>query len=202
MLFPLLHSLIPQVKWKMPSTSKTLFLTFDDGPIPEVTPWVLKTLKDYNASATFFCVGANAKKNNEILKDILAAGHSIGNHTMNHINGWNSPNKKYYSDVSDCSKIVKSKLFRPPYGRIKFLQTLHLRKQYKIIMWDVLSRDYDTSLTGETCFENVKQSAGRGSIVVFHDSLKAESRLRIALPATLKYFSDAGYNFASINFFV
>ena len=184
----------------MPANSKTLYLTFDDGPIHEVTPWVLDQLKNYNARATFFCIGDNVKKNPDLLKQMLEANHSIGNHTMHHLNGWLTPNQKYFDDIVACKKYVQSELFRPPYGKIKRTQALRLKKEFKIVMWDVLSKDYNPSFSGEQCFENVKQSARPGSIIVFHDSLKAEKRLRVALPATLKYFSDQGYSFASIKF--
>jgi peptidoglycan/xylan/chitin deacetylase (PgdA/CDA1 family) len=190
--------LFPSLIWRFKEREKIIYLTFDDGPIPEVTPWVLDLLKEFNAKATFFSVGDNAKKHPALLKKIISSGHSIGNHTMNHLNGWKTPDEKYFSNVSECSRFVNSKLFRPPYGRIKFSQIRKLKKDFRIIMWDVLSRDYDSTLTGEQCFENVKSKAKPGSIIVFHDSIKAESRLRHALPETLKYFSDLGYKFQTI----
>ena len=194
----LLQYFFPSLTWRIPSIEKKIFITFDDGPIPEVTTWVLKILDDFNASATFFCVGDNAIKYPELYSLLKNSRHSIGNHTMSHLNGWQTKNKKYYSDINECDQILNSKMFRPPYGKIKLSQTWHLRKKYRIIMWDVLSRDYDISKSGEECFENVKKNTGKGSIIVFHDSLKAEKRLRIALPATLKYFSDLEYSFAAL----
>lgn len=182
----------------MPHQTKTIYLTFDDGPIPEVTPWVLDTLKKYNAKATFFCVGKNVAENSGIYERIQREGHAIGNHTMNHLNGWKTPSDIYIQDVADCSRLVKSILFRPPYGRISFSQSLALRKNYKLIFWDVLSKDYDVSLTGGQCFNLVKRKTKPGSIVVFHDSRKAEERLRIALPETLEYFSGLDYKFSAI----
>lgn len=186
--------------WHIPSEEKNLYLTFDDGPIPVITPWVLETLHEYNASATFFCVGENAKKHPDIMEKLKDSKHTIGNHTMNHLNGWKTQNEKYYSNINECKKHIQSDLFRPPYGKIKITQMNFLKKEFRIIMWDVLSRDYDTSISGESCFENVKQNASAGSIIVFHDSIKAEERLRIALPATLKYFSELGFSFKAIKF--
>ena len=194
----LLQKLFPSLTWRIQTKEKTIFLTFDDGPIPEVTPWVLKILEDYNALATFFFIGDNARKYPNLLRLLEKSNHTIGNHTMHHLKGWKTSNKKYYNDIYECKKIIKSNLFRPPYGKIKFTQSWYLKKEFRIIMWDVLSKDYDTNLSGEECFENVKKNARNGSIIVFHDSLKAENRLRIALPATLKYFSELGYSFAAI----
>ena len=194
----LLQQLFPSLTFRVPAKEKTLYLTFDDGPVPEVTPWVLKTLDEFNASASFFCIGDNIKKHPGLMALLKNSKHSIGNHSMHHLNGWQTQNKKYYSDISECKQFVNSELFRPPYGKIKLSQVWHLKKEFRIIMWDVLSKDYDVSLTGEECFENVKKNTRNGSIIVFHDSLKAEKRLRFALPATLKYFSDLGYSFAAI----
>ena len=194
----LLPHLFPSLTWRIPTKGKTIFLTFDDGPIPEVTLWVLKTLNDFNAYATFFCIGDNAKKYPDLISLLRDSNHSIGNHTMHHTNSWKTTNKKYYSDISECKQFITSKLFRPPYGKIKLSQIWYLKKEFRIIMWDVLSKDYDISLNGEDCFQNVKRNTRNGSIIVFHDSLKAEKRLRFALPATLKYFSELGYSFAAI----
>ncbi len=194
----LLQLMFPSLTWRIPETGKTIYLTFDDGPIPEITPWVLKTLDEFNALATFFCIGDNVMKHPDLLKLLLNSKHSIGNHTMHHLNGWQSKNKKYFSDISECKQLINSELFRPPFGKIKLSQVWKLKKEYRIIMWDVLSKDYDTSLTGEDCFENVRRNTKNGSIIVFHDSLKAEKRLRFALPQTLKYFSKHGYSFAAL----
>ncbi len=183
----------------MDRKDKVLYLTFDDGPIPEVTPWVLETLNKFNAKATFFCIGQNAEKYPEILKNILDAGHSVGNHTMQHLNGWKSSCKEYSQDVMECKKFIYSSLFRPPYGKIKISQVRALKKEFKIIMWDVLSKDYDRSLNGDACFEQIKRKSRNGSIIVFHDSVKAEERLRFALPETLKYFSQSGFEFKAIS---
>jgi peptidoglycan-N-acetylglucosamine deacetylase len=194
----LLKSLFPNFTWNIPSAEKVLYLTFDDGPIPEVTPWVLETLKAYNAKATFFCVGENVQKNPEVLAQVLAEGHSVGNHTFNHLNGWETENLPYFHNIRHCARLVKSSLFRPTYGRITPKQTQFLSRHYKIVMWDVLSGDFDPTLSGESVFDNVILSATQGSIVVFHDSIKAESRLRYALPRVLEHFAAQGYRFESL----
>jgi peptidoglycan/xylan/chitin deacetylase (PgdA/CDA1 family) len=184
--------------WSFKENAKIIYLTFDDGPIPEVTPWVLDRLNEYNASATFFCIGKNARNNPSIMDRLKNSHHTIGNHTMNHVNGWKTKNEKYFSDVEECSKYVKSDLFRPPYGKISLLQINHLKNKFRIIMWDVLSKDYDVLLSGEECFQMVKRKTTNGSIIVFHDSLKAEKRLKYALPKVLEYFSKEGYKFLAI----
>jgi peptidoglycan/xylan/chitin deacetylase (PgdA/CDA1 family) len=189
---------MPSLTWKIPGPDKTLYLTFDDGPIPEITPWVLETLNEYNAKATFFCIGNNSKKNPGLMKMLRDSKHSIGNHTMNHVNGWKTKNENYFSDIYECSNYVDSKLFRPPYGKIKYSQSRFLKNNYRIIMWSVLSKDYDLSLNEQECFNRVKRNTTDGSIIVFHDSLKAEKKLRFALPETLKYFSGLGYTFSAI----
>lgn len=194
----LLASLTKNLIWSVKTDKKEVFLTFDDGPIPVVTPWVVETLEKYKAKATFFCVGDNVKKNQDVYKLILDKGHKIGNHTMNHLNGWTNFNKTYFENIEKCDNLIHSNLFRPPYGKIKPTQINYLKKKYKIIMWDVLTKDYDESLAGEDCFEKVHKNCKPGSIVVFHDSLKAEKRLRIALPKTLDYLSKEGYTFSSL----
>jgi peptidoglycan/xylan/chitin deacetylase (PgdA/CDA1 family) len=194
----LFKKLFPSLTWKIDTGEKILFLTFDDGPIPHVTPWVLDTLKAFNARATFFCVGENVQNHPALFKRIVEEEHTIGNHTMRHLNGWRTPDADYFSDIETCDKLVGSKLFRPPYGRIRLSQIRGLKNKYKIVMWDVLSRDYDNSLDGMQCFSLVKSKARHGSVVVFHDSLKADDRLRVALPETLRYFSQRGFRFESI----
>ncbi len=190
--------LFPSLTWKFSSNERKIYLTFDDGPIPVVTEWVLNTLKKYNAHATFFCIGDNIRKHPDVFKLLVNSSHSVGNHTMNHLNGWKTETEKYISNVGECESYVSSELFRPPYGKIKRSQISLLKSHYRIIMWDVLSKDYDQSLSGEDCLRRIKKNAGNGSIIVFHDSLKAEKRLRFALPATLEHFSGLGYEFAAI----
>lgn len=193
-----IQRLLPRFTWRMPDQEKVLYLTFDDGPIPEVTPWVLDQLEAYDAKATFFCVGDNVRKHPSVYQAVLDAGHSVGNHTMNHYNGWKRTVPEYLDNVQTCNQYVHSALFRPPYGRLRPAQRRALEKHYRIVMWDVLSGDFDTHLAPEACLENVLHNATRGSIIVFHDSLKASPRLRVALPGTLKHFAELGYRFQRI----
>ncbi len=184
--------------WSIATNKKTVYLTFDDGPTEKVTPWVLEQLDQYNAKATFFCIGANIQKNPTIFQSVQDAGHAIGNHTQNHIKGWETANEKYLKDILNCQEQLpenNSMLFRPPYGKIKKNQGKLLRqKGYKIIMWDVLSADFDTTVTPEECLNNVIKNVTSGSIIVFHDSVKAFPRLEYALPRTLAFLSENGYN--------
>ncbi len=192
------------------SDKKVIYLTFDDGPTPEITNWTLNILKVYNANATFFCIGKNVKNHPEIAQNIIAQGHRIGNHTHNHLNGWKTNTENYLNNVLIAEKVISTtgnhqtpnsklqtnKLFRPPYGKIKNKQSkLLLEKGYKIIMWDVLSADFDQSITAEKCLNNVIKNTENGSIVIFHDSLKAEKNLKYALPKVLAHFSRKGYSF-------
>ena len=194
----LLHRIFRSFRWRMPAKERTLYLTFDDGPVPGVTPWVLDLLDQYQAKATFFCVGENVAKFPEIYRDLLARGHTPGNHTFRHLNGWMTPTAEYVADVKRCQEVIGSRLFRPPYGKIRPSQVWALRNSFELVMWDVLSRDYDNRLTGSRCRDRVIQAAGPGSIVVFHDSLKAEKRLRQALPEVLTHFHARGYRFAGL----
>ena len=193
-----LQWLYPSLIWHKSRKEKSIYLSFDDGPIPVVTPFVLNTLKSFNAKATFFCIGENIEKHPEIYEQILADGHSVGNHTYNHLKGWETENKIYLENVSQCAKLVKSSLFRPPYGRSKRSQYSVLNTQYSTIMWDVLSGDFDTSITPEKCLKNVMNHTRNGSIIVFHDSLKAFERLEYALPKTLQRLMLKGYNFEKL----
>lgn len=186
---------------------KEIFLTFDDGPTPEITAFVLAELKKHQAKATFFCIGKNIEKHPEIYNTIIAEGHSIGNHTQNHLKGWKSDNTIYIDDFLACEKTItqfnkskiKQKIFRPPYGKIKKSQAKEIiKKGYQIIMWDVLSGDFDTKLSKEKCLQNVLQNTQKGSIIVFHDSVKAAERMQYALPKVLNTFSKKGFSFKSI----
>lgn len=191
----------PALVWNMPCREKAIYLTFDDGPVPEVTPWVLDTLKEYNAKATFFCIGDNVRKHPEVYRRILDEGHSAGNHTFNHLNGWKTDDKTYLENIVKCSELVTSGLFRPPYGRIRRRQISNLKSQIsnlQIIMWDVLSGDFDQRLSPGKCLENVLKHTGNGSIVVFHDSLKAEKRLRFALRRALEHWKKEEFLFKKI----
>lgn len=181
--------------WTVPVSGPELFLTFDDGPIPEVTPWVLDTLANAGAKATFFCVGHNIARHPSIFRRIRQEGHGIGNHTWDHPNGWRTPLFSYLRSVLLCQLQTGTTLFRPPYGRISRDQAQAIARRFRIVMWDVLSGDFDTRIDGDKCLQNAIGNAGPGSIVVFHDSLKASPRLRYALPRALEHWKAAGYSF-------
>lgn len=187
----------PSCTWKVNTQDKVLYLTFDDGPHPDITAWVLDLLKQFNASATFFCVGENAMKYPDVVKRILHEGHGLGNHTYNHIKGWNSENQFYLDNIKKASEFVPSKLFRPPYGRIKPAQIRLLKNDFEIIMWSHLSRDYDPGLNRKESIQAMKK-AGPGSIMVFHDSIKAFDNLKSILPPILLHFQQLGYQFKSL----
>lgn len=176
----------------------SLFLTFDDGPNPEVTPIVCSLLEKYNAKATFFCVGDNVKKHPEVFQQLIDAGHSVGNHTFNHLNGWKTKNRLYYKNILKASECIDSNLFRPPYGRITRQQSMRLKDKYDIIMWDVLSVDFDSKVNASQCADNVIKNAKNGSIIVFHDSLKASATMLKALPEVLQHFANLNYQFTAI----
>ncbi len=208
--------LCPSLLWNLPKTGNTLYLTFDDGPIPEVTPWVLALLKEYHAKATFFCIGKNISKHPEIFEQILAEGHNVGNHSFNHLNGWKTPISTYIENVEKAEKIIfeKSeardrnqgnrtkknlKLFRPPYGKITPKQIKTLQGQgYKIVMWEVISGDFDVNVSPENCLNNVLKNSKPGSIVVFHDSIKASEKLKEVLPKVLEYYHHKEFEFKAI----
>jgi peptidoglycan/xylan/chitin deacetylase (PgdA/CDA1 family) len=192
--------LFPKYVWAIPTTEKKVYLTFDDGPTPEITAWVLSQLEQYNAKATFFCIGNNIQKHPEIFKKVLAAEHAIGNHTYNHLKGWETATDEYVENVKLCQSAISNQqstitnLFRPPYGKIKNSQANALQKLgYQIIMWDVLSRDYDADTSPEQCLANVLKNVTAGSIIVFHDSVKAEQNLKYVLPKTLAYLQGNGF---------
>ena len=189
----------PNLIWDFTTAEKCVFLTFDDGPSEEYTHWILEELEKYNAKATFFCIGNNVEKHPKEFKSIIDKGHAVGNHTYNHINGWNKSLLSYMRDVRKCEAIFKSTLFRPPYGRMSNKQSAALTKEYKVIMWDVLSGDFDTSLSGEECAEAVIDNITNGSIIVFHDSIKAAERLKIALPIVLETLTAQSYTFKPIH---
>ena len=189
--------------WSIPESDKILYLTFDDGPHPEATPFVLKELKKHNALATFFCIGKNVVAYPDIYKQIIQEGHSVGNHTYNHLNGWKTNNEDYLNDIALASNEIDSYLFRPPYGRITSYQAKNLKpvmkgKEPKVIMWDVLSGDFDVTCSPKQCLANVLFASVPGSIIVFHDSEKAFSRLEYTLPKILQYFSEKGYLFKAL----
>ena len=230
----IVQSIFGKYRWRFQMDKKTasrqdreIYLTFDDGPIPEITPWVLQNLSQYRAKATFFCIGENIKKHPEIFQKIISENHSIGNHTYNHLNGWKTNREEYLNNVDEAelslrssigswklgvgnlqssaktqtakNKQLTTNLFRPPYGKIKPNQANKiLKKGYDIIMWDVLSGDFDLSISKEKCLKNVLKNTRRGSIVVFHDSEKAYKNLEYVLPKVLAYFTEKGYIFKAI----
>ncbi len=197
----LLKKRYPAYTWDMPTGEKILYLSFDDGPHPVATPFVLDALKEVNAKATFFCIGKNVVEWPGLYKRILLEGHRVGNHTHNHLNGWKVTDRFYLQNTSEAARYIDSDLFRPPYGRITRFQAKCLSSMpspYKIVMWDVLSADFDTRLSGEQCAVNVLRKARSGSIVVFHDSEKAFERMSVALPKILRHFGDLGYRFETI----
>lgn len=201
--------LFPSLVWEFSVTEKKIYLTFDDGPIPEVTPWVLKQLAIYNAKATFFCIGDNVQKHPTIYNNLISEGHAIGNHTQHHLNAWKVSKATYILDCKQARETLKNTseapqetatpLFRPPYGKITLQLSKKLKKLgYSIVMWNVLSGDFDTKLTPEKCLANVINNTEAGSIIVFHDSLKAYDKLRYVLPKVLKHYSNLGYTFDRI----
>ena len=188
--------------WNIPNTENKIYLTFDDGPIPEITEWVLEELKKHQVKATFFCIGDNIGKHPEIFNKVISEGHTIGNHTFNHLNGWKTTTETYLENFERCEKIIQQsainnlnvKIFRPPYGKIKRSQAKSIRQLgYKIIMWDVLSVDFDSTLSKEKCLENVLSNVESGSIIVFHDSIKAFKNLEYVLPKTLAYLKEKNF---------
>ncbi len=198
-----LKKIYPGYLWTINTKKNILYLTFDDGPHPEATPFVLDELRKYDALATFFCIGKNVNAYPEIYKRVLDEGHTVGNHTQHHLNGWKTDNIIYMNDIAEAGKYIDSGLFRPPYGRITSFQAKHLRsamrgRESTVVMWDVLSADFDTSLTPMKCMENVVFHAKAGSIVVFHDSEKAFSKIQYVLPKILSFFSEKGFVFDAI----
>ena len=208
----IIQKIFSDFTWKIATDKKEIYLTFDDGPIPEITDWVLKTLDKFNAEATFFCVGDNIKKYSEEFQNILDKDHAIGNHTFNHLNGWRTNTKRYLDNVEKTKKTITinhqpkankqqliTKLFRPPYGKIRPSQRKALQKKgYQVIMWDILSADFDQNISKEKCLQNVIPNIQNGSIIVFHDSIKAFEKLQYVLPKTLTYLIEEGYTFKKL----
>ena len=199
----------PSLLWRMPTEKKELFITFDDGPINGPTEFVLEQLKKYNAKATFFCIGDNVRKHPQVFEKVVNAGHTIGNHTYNHLKGWNTSLEKYLENVKQCDdqilntptsnlQLPTSSLMRPPYGRITSSQIKSLKEKYTIVMWDVLTHDYSKSISQQNCLNGSIKATRPGSIIVFHDSLKAERNMTYVLPKFLEHFSNEGYEFESL----
>jgi len=181
--------------WRINKDKKIIYLTFDDGPIPEVTPKVLDMLDCYGVKASFFCIGQNVVYNPEVFKDITARGHVVGNHTHNHLKGFECKNKDYFANVHEAAKLIDSTLFRPPYGRIKPTQLRVLCKEYTVVLWDLITRDYNPKLSPEFILKNIKRMTRNGSVIVFHDSVKAEKNLFAVLPKAIEFWQQEGYEF-------
>ncbi|MBL4654488.1 MAG: polysaccharide deacetylase family protein [Bacteroidia bacterium] len=190
--------LFPSLIWDIPTTEKELYITFDDGPTPELTFWIMEELKKHDAQATFFCVGNNVCNHPEVYGRLFTSNHAVGNHTFNHLNGWKTKNKDYFRNIQQCKEFVPSKLFRPPYGKLKFSQISALKDFYKIIMWDVLSGDFDKNVSKEQCLKNSLNHIKPGSIIVFHDNERFTEKIKYVLPKFLKHFSEKGYSFLSL----
>lgn len=195
----LLKHVFSSLTWNFPHSNKTIYLTFDDGPTPIITDWVLETLKSYNAKASFFCVGNNVSKYPDIYERIITGGHKVGNHTHTHLKGWKSSTEEYLKNVNDASQYISSNLFRPPYGQIRPKQVNALSQlNYKIVMWSILSLDWDKNISKEKCAMNVINNTSEGDIIVFHDSIKASINMQYALPKVLEHFSRKGFEFKRI----
>jgi peptidoglycan-N-acetylglucosamine deacetylase len=192
--------LIPSLTWKVETNDKVVYLTFDDGPHPEITPWVLDQLKAYGAKATFFCVGQNVVNHPKTFQSVLYEGHKVGNHTFNHLSGWSHSQNAYLQNIDACAEVVNSRLFRPPYGRVVPWQIDTIKqKGYQIIMWDILTQDYNANIDIQNAITTTIRKTKPGSIIVFHDSVKAEAQLKQILPAVLQELSSQGYKFKSLS---
>ena len=196
--------------FRVETKEKKLFLTFDDGPVPEATPEVLQILSMSNAKATFFCIGQNVERYPEIFRHIIKEGHAVGNHTFHHLNGWKASREKYLDDTDQCKRVMNQEMistnpkpfFRPPYGKLTPFQFVALKRKFRIVMWDVLARDWEQHRNPQSCFARIKNNAVPGSIVVFHDSVKAKSRMVPALQMTLNYFTEMGYSFETLEKYI
>jgi peptidoglycan-N-acetylglucosamine deacetylase len=191
----LLRPLLGKLTWRRDSSSKVIYITFDDGPVPEVTPLVLDLLDKRNIKATFFCVGDNVRKHPEVYAEVLRRGHKTGNHTFNHIKGFSFSEDEYVANVEKAAEYIDSELFRPPYGRIKRSQLKRLQPKYEIIMWDLITYDYDRKLSKESILRNIKHYSRNGSIIVFHDSIKAKDNMLAVLPIAIEYWNSQGYTY-------
>ena len=194
----ILKTVFPEITWDFQDTEPSLYLTFDDGPTPAITTEVLSILARFNAKATFFCIGRNVERNPDVYQQLLTNGHTTGNHTYSHLKGWYTPNHEYYDDINLAAQFIQSGLYRPAYGMITPMQLRQLRQQYRIVMWDIMSYDFDYGTSPEKCLKNVIRYTSSGSIVVFHDSVKASKKLLYALPRVLEYYADRGFTFKSI----
>ncbi len=197
----LLKAMYNQCIWHIKDHANSVYITFDDGPHPQITPYVLEQLEKYNAKATFFCIGKNVVEHQSIFQHILDQGHAVGNHTHNHLNGWKTANLHYFRNIKTAAKLITTNIFRPPYGRITYSQATGIERMFpsmKIVMWDVLSGDFDTEISPEECLNNVISTTKAGSIIVFHDSEKAWHRLEYTLPRFLAHCQQQGWNMKKI----
>lgn len=194
----LIQSLFPRIHWRNETEEPVVHLTFDDGPIPEVTPWVLDQLGRYQAKATFFCVGHNIEKHPDVFARLLAEGHLAGNHTYHHLDGWSTDNRSYFKNIRMTRDLVGNRLFRPPYGHLRPSQAQFLQRHYQVVLWDILSGDFDRQLQPEDCLRNVLQHVRPGSIIVLHDNIKSFSTLRYVLPRLLESLSAQGYRMETV----
>lgn len=196
---PLAYRLLfPEAVWRLKRLEPTVFITFDDGPVPEVTPWVLDTLDRFGVKATFFMVGDNVLRYPELAEEVRRRGHGIGNHSMHHLQGMKVSTHRYLRDIAEANKLLGTTLFRPPHGIMRWSQAAALKHHYNIVMYDVVTRDYSRRLSPERCVETVRRYTRNGSIIVFHDSIKAWPRLEHALPEALKWLTVQGYSFATL----
>ena len=195
----LLRWLYPRALWRMDKNVKAVYLTFDDGPIPEITPWVLDLLDKYNIKATFFLVGDNVRKHPEEFKMIVERGHRVGNHTFNHISGLKYLSYNYLENTNKADELINSKLFRPPHGWMRWGQYMVLSHRYTVVMWDLVTRDYSKRLNGRQVLRNVKKYVRNGSIITFHDSIKSEKNLKYALPRAIEWLLEQGYEFKTFD---
>ncbi len=194
----IVRALYPGALWRMNPEEKKVYLTFDDGPIPGITPWVLDLLDKYTIKATFFLVGDNVRKHPQEFQMLLERGHRIGNHTFNHIRGFEFLSKNYLANTDKANELIQTDLFRPPHGHMRWLQYMVLKRKYTIVMWDLVTRDYSNKLNGKQVFEKVKKYVRNGSIITFHDSIKAEANMKYALPRTIEWLKEEGYSFGTL----
>jgi peptidoglycan/xylan/chitin deacetylase (PgdA/CDA1 family) len=193
-----LRRITPAITWKVKTPDKAVYLTFDDGPHPQITPWVLGELAKFGGKGTFFCVGENVVKFPYTYQAILEAGHAVANHSFNHLNGWKTDNTTYFNNIEECHKEVGSRLFRPPYGRLTFSQYAYLKRKYEIVMWSILTRDYDQNLDTKEVMREIIKNISNGDVIVFHDSEKAEKNLKLLLPPLLQYLHESGYEMRAL----
>lgn len=194
----IVRALYPKALWRMNPKEKKVYLTFDDGPIPEITPWVLDLLDRHHIKATFFLVGDNVRKHPEEFQMLLERGHRVGNHTFNHIRGFEFLSRNYLANTDKANELIHTNLFRPPHGHMRWLQYMVLKRKYTIVMWDLVTRDYSNKLNGKQVFAKVKKYVRNGSIITFHDSLKAEANMKYALPRTIAWLKEQGYSFGTL----